>query len=122
MQEKMKIEDAFKKLYKGRGVSSRELMQTFLKEVTDTHPYEEMLDNEYIYPRGIDFLQQVVCETYWLRKKNDLKDLELRNQLLNTKNFEWTKNGFKKLNIWKALNLIINGKLKLKLRTWLNVI
>ena len=115
MQEKMKIEDAFKKLYKGRGVSSRELMQTFLKEVTDTHPYEEMLDKEYIFPRGIDFLQQVVCETYWLRKKNDLKDLELRNQLLNTKNFEWTKKWIREIEHMESVKFDYKREAKIKI-------
>lgn len=67
-------------VYQWTGLTLEERKEKLIEKLNDLHSEEHMIDDEFIYPRGIDYVQKVILFTHRRLQYLDLTVPEIKNE------------------------------------------
>lgn len=84
-------------------LSKKKRKDMVLSIMSNTHSSELLADEEYIYPRGIDFIQEVLIKAQYQYKLLNTKSTKEKKAIFDSLNFSWTKNWLKRTEAWSEV-------------------
>lgn len=81
-------------VYQWTGLTLDERRDKLIEKLNDLHIEEHMIDEDYIYPRGIDYIQKVILFTHRRIQYLDLSSAEIKKEY-EQMDLVWTLNWFK---------------------------
>ena len=82
-------------VYKWTGLNLEERKNKLIYDMNKLHFEEHMIDDEYIYPRGIDYVQKVILFTHRRIQYLNLTSAEIKKEYENM-DLVWTLEWFEK--------------------------
>ena len=76
-------------VYQWTGLTLQERKDKLIEKLNDLHSEEKMIDDEFIYPRGIDYVQKVILFTHRRVQYLDLTVPEIKKEYAQM-NLVWT--------------------------------
>lgn len=67
-------------VYQWTGLTLQERKDKLIEKINDLHSEEKMIDDEFIYPRGIDYVQKVILFTHRRVQYLDLTVSEIKKE------------------------------------------
>ncbi len=67
-------------VYQWTGLTLKERKEMLIEKLNDLHSEEKMIDDEFIYPRGIDYVQKVILFTHRRVQYLDLSCAEIKKE------------------------------------------
>ena len=102
-------------VYKWTGLNLEERKNKLIYDINKIHFEEHMIDDEYIYPRGIDYVQKVILFTHRRIQYQDLSSAEIKKEY-EQMDLVWSLEWFKVLSQNEALDLNIMNEPNFKNR------
>lgn len=102
-------------VYQWTGLTLKERKDKLIEKINDLHSEEHMIDDEFIYPRGIDYVQKVILFTHRRLQYLDLTVPEIKNEYAQM-DLVWTLDWVNKFSNIEELQLLFlnNSKSKSK--------
>lgn len=102
-------------VYQWTGLTLEERKEKLIEKLNDLHSEEHMIDDEFIYPRGIDYVQKVILFTHRRLQYLDLTVPEIKNEYAQM-DLVWTLDWVNKFSNIEELKIYFlnNSKSKSK--------
>lgn len=102
-------------VYQWTGLNLEERKEKLIEKLNDLHSEEKMIDNEFIYPRGIDYVQKVILFTHRRVQYLNLNCAEIKKEY-EQMNLVWTLDWINKFSNIEELKIYFlnNSKYGLK--------
>lgn len=102
-------------VYQWAGLTLEERKEKLIEKLNDLHSEEHMIDDEFIYPRGIDYVQKVILFTHRRLQYLDLTVPEIKNEYAQM-DLVWTLDWVNKFSNIEELKIYFlnNSKSKSK--------
>lgn len=102
-------------VYQWTGLTLQERKDKLIEKINDLHSEEKMIDDEFIYPRGIDYVQKVILFTHRRVQYLDLTVSEIKKEY-EQMNLVWTLEWVNKFSDIEEMQLYFlnNSKSKSK--------
>lgn len=102
-------------VYKWTGLNLEERKNKLIYDMNKLHSEECMIDDKYIYPRGVDYVQKVILFTHRRIQYQDLSSAEIKKEY-EQMDLVWSLEWFKVLSQNEALDLNIMNEPNFKNR------
>lgn len=102
-------------VYQWTGLNLEERKEKLIEKLNDLHSEEKMIDNEFIYPRGIDYVQKVILFTHRRVQYLNLNCAEIKKEY-EQMDLVWTLDWINKFSNIEELKIYFlnNSKYGLK--------
>lgn len=102
-------------VYQWTGLNLEERKEKLIEKLNDLHSEEKMIDNEFIYPRGIDYVQKVILFTHRRVQYLNLNCAEIKKEY-EQMDLVWTLDWINKFSNIEELKIYFlnNSKYVLK--------
>lgn len=112
---KLKIKDYIKwsGVYQWTGLTLQERKDKLIEKINDLHSEEHMIDDEFIYPRGIDYVQKVILFTHRRVQYLNLSFAEIKKEYAQM-DLVWTLEWINKFSDIEELQHYFLNNLKSK--------
>ena len=102
-------------VYQWTGLNLEERKEKLIEKLNDLHSEEKMIDNEFIYPRGIDYVQKVILFTHRRVQYLNLNCAEIKKEY-EQMDLVWTLDWINKFSNIEELKIYFlnNSKYDLK--------
>lgn len=102
-------------VYQWTGLNLEERKEKLIEKLNDLHSEEKMIDNEFIYPRGIDYVQKVILFTHRRGQYLNLNCAEIKKEY-EQMDLVWTLDWINKFSNIEELKIYFlnNSKYGLK--------
>lgn len=98
-------------VYQWTGLTLQERKDKLIEKINDLHSEEKMIDDEFIYPRGIDYVQKVILFTHRRVQYLNLSCAELKKEYAQM-DLIWTLDWINKFSNIEELQLYFLNNLK----------
>lgn len=98
-------------VYQWTGLTLEERKEKLIEKLNDLHSEEHMIDDEFIYPRGIDYVQKVILFTHRRLQYLDLTVPEIKNEYAQM-DLVWTLEWVNKFSDIEEMQLYFLNNLK----------
>ena len=98
-------------VYQWTGLTLKERKDKLIEKINDLHSEEHMIDDEFIYPRGIDYVQKVILFTHRRVQYLNLSCAELKKEYAQM-DLIWTLDWINKFSNIEELQLYFLNNLK----------